>query len=205
MLKDKQRGMEESVRRIQAELDLERQAKLELQDSFLKQGKELKEVKESWQEASGELLSMRPDQKRKEKELSLVTEKLRATEKRSKDMERELRTLKKEMETMQYENKTSTAEILRLRDQIDRRGDDKKMLERDLKRANMVPSAGSSSDEVNRLKRDFEQELKRREDRVKQLENSLSSVRGLSCIIEYYEILNSRFSLEHRYRNVHIL
>ena len=52
----------------------------------------------------------------------------------------------------------------------------------------MVPSAGSSSDEVNRLKREFEQELKRREDRVKQLENSLSSVRGLSCIIEYYEM-----------------
>ena len=176
MLKDKQRSMEESVRRIQAELDLERQAKLELQDSYLRQGKELKQVKESWQEASGELLSMRPDQKRKEKELSMVTEKLRATEKRSKDLERELRTLKKELETMQYENKTSTAEILRLRDQIDRIGDDKKQLERDLKRANMVPSAGSSSDDVNRLKREFEQELKRREDRVRQLETSLTSV-----------------------------
>ena len=40
----------------------------------------------------------------------------------------------------------------------------------------MVPSAGSSSDDVNRLKREFEQELKRREDRVRQLETSLTSV-----------------------------
>jgi len=174
MLKDKQRSMEESVRRIQAELDLERQAKLELQDSLLKQGKELKEVKESWQEASGELLSMRPDQKRKEKELIVVTEKLRDTEKRSKDMERELRMMKKEMETLQYENKTSTAEILRLREQIDRIGDDKKQLERDLKRANMIPSTTSSSDDVNKLKKEFDRELKLREDRTRQLESSLT-------------------------------
>lgn len=174
MLKDKQRDMEENLRRIQAELDLERQVKLELQDSLLKQGRELKEVKASWQEASGELLSMRPDQKLREKELANATEKLRTTEKRSKDMERELKIMKKEMETMQIENRTSTAEILRLREQLDRIGDEKKKIEKDLKRAKMIPSPQGSND-VNRVRREYEEELKRREDRTRQLEFSLSS------------------------------